>query len=157
MAIASTSSPEAVDAARFERLVRLGRDELSADAPEQAAQTLRAALDCWRGEPFGDLAVEPALRGEAVRLGELRLGAVADRVDADLLLGRHVAVVEELDVLCQEHPFDERLRGLHMRALYGAGRQRDALLVLRGGPGRRSSKNSGSNRHVRSSSSRIRS
>ncbi|HYN31982.1 MAG TPA: BTAD domain-containing putative transcriptional regulator, partial [Ilumatobacteraceae bacterium] len=121
--------PDAVDAIRFERLVRLGRAKLAADNPAEAAETLRAALDCWRGEPFGDLAVEPALRGEAVRLGELRLGAVADRIDADLVLGRHVAVIDELDVLCREHPFDERLRGLHMRALYGAGRQRDALIV----------------------------
>jgi len=121
---------DSVDAVRFERLVGVGRAHLAAAEPAAAAETLRDALACWRGEPFGDLAFEPALRPAVVRLSGLRVAAVADRVDADLLLGRHTEVVEELDALCREHPFDERLRGLHMRALCGSGRQRDALLVF---------------------------
>ena len=121
---------DAVDASRFEQLAGAGRGELAAGLAAEAAETLREALECWRGPPFGDLAFEPALRAEATRLGEMRVSCVADRVEADLLLGRHVAVVGELDSLCREYPYDERLRGLHMRALSGAGRSRDALLVF---------------------------
>lgn len=120
---------DAVDAGRFEQLAEVGRWHLTAGNPAAAVKSFRDALSCWRGEPFGDLGDEPALRAEAARLTNVRLSAVCDRVEADLLLGRHGDVVDEVDVLCREHPYDERLRSLHMRALYGSGRQRDALLV----------------------------
>jgi hypothetical protein len=48
-----------------------------------------------------------------------------------LQLGRYAQVVAELPGMVLEHPFDERLRELHMLALHGAGRQADALAVYR--------------------------
>ena len=42
-------------------------------------------------------------------------------------LGRHAAVVGELDALAAENPFRESLRAKHMLALYRDGRQADAL------------------------------
>ena len=57
------------------------------------------------------------------RLEEARLGALEDRIDADLALGRHAALVGELEALVAEHPLRERLHGQLMLALY---RMRDA-------------------------------
>ena len=116
-----------LDVRRFEGLVEQGRTELAANAPDRAAASLRAALRLWRGNALGDLCYEPFARAESERLEELRLGAVEDRIEADLALGRHIAVVSELDALVAAHPMRERLHGQLMVALYRAGRQADAL------------------------------
>jgi YVTN family beta-propeller protein len=118
---------EQLDARRFERLVEEGRSALAGNAPGPAAASLRAALQLWRGKALGDLGGEPFARVEAGRLEELRLGAVEDRVEADLALGRHHAVVSELEALVAIHPLRERLRGQLMIALYRCGRQADSL------------------------------
>jgi hypothetical protein len=62
-----------------------------------------------------------------MRLGELRVGAIEDRIEAELGLGRHDGVIGELEALVAENPSRERLRGLLMLALYRAGRQAEAL------------------------------
>lgn len=118
--------PDRIDAARFERLLEEGRRALPQE-PDRAALALRDALDLWRGEPFADLADTPALEDEARRLVELRLAALEERIEADLALGHHRAVVEELESLTREHPFRERFRAQHMIALYRCGRQAEAL------------------------------
>src|SRR5262249_42285821 len=50
-----------------------------------------------------------------------------DRIDADLVLGRHAELVGELETLVGEHPYRERLWGQLMLALYRDQRQADAL------------------------------
>jgi ribosomal protein S7 len=62
-----------------------------------------------------------------LRLQELRLAAIEDRIDAALALGRHAEVVPELEALVAQHPLRERLRGQLMLALYRCGRQSEAL------------------------------
>src|SRR4029453_18316329 len=64
---------------------------------------------------------------EADRLAELRLGAVEDRIEADLRLGRHRELVAELEGLVRDHPLRERLWAQLMLALYRSGRRADAL------------------------------
>ncbi|MFL5859544.1 MAG: AfsR/SARP family transcriptional regulator [Solirubrobacteraceae bacterium] len=59
----------------------------------------------------------------------MRLEGLDARIDADLLLGRHRALVAELDGLVAANPFRERLRGQLMLALYRCGRQAEALAV----------------------------
>jgi DNA-binding SARP family transcriptional activator len=116
-----------LDLLRFERLV----EEAERAAPETAARLLREALELWRGAPLADIAHEGFAQTEIVRLEELRLRAAELRLEADLALGRHAELVGELEALVREHPYRERLRAALMRALYGAGRQAEALEVYR--------------------------
>lgn len=119
---------EDVDAARFERLAEEGRAALARDDPTAAAGVLHEALDLWDGAALAGLAEQSdLLAAEATRLEERRLTALEDRVDADLALARHEAVVGELEALVDAHPFRERLWGQLMLALYRAGRQAEAL------------------------------
>ncbi|WP_410672489.1 BTAD domain-containing putative transcriptional regulator [Amycolatopsis sp. cmx-4-68] len=118
--------PALLDAREFERLVAAGRDVLAAD-PVAASERLSRALALWRGDAYEDFAGNPALSAETKRLHGLRLGAVEDRVDAELATGAGEALVGELTALSERHPGHERLWGQLMTALYRAGRQAAAL------------------------------
>ncbi|MEU5599809.1 BTAD domain-containing putative transcriptional regulator [Streptomyces sp. NPDC020298] len=120
---------DAVDAGRFERLTREGRTALAAGDPGRAAELLREALGLWRGPALADLADSDSARAAVVRLEELRLAALEDRLDAELLLGEHRAAIPELRQLTEDHPLRERAAGLLMRALSAEGGQAAALAV----------------------------
>jgi YVTN family beta-propeller protein len=122
---------EHLDAALFTDRFTAGRAALEVGRYAEAAQTLRQALDLWRGQVLADLADYAFTRPEAARLEELRLAAVEARIDADLALGRHDALTAELEQLATEHPLRERLHGQLMLALYRCGRQADALAAYR--------------------------
>jgi len=111
------------DVAQFEQLIARARSQ----APAEAARTLQEALDLWRGQPLAEVEYESWAQTEIQRLGELRLGAVEDQVDAELRLGHHARLVPELEALLAAHPLRERLCGQLMLALYCSGRQADAL------------------------------
>jgi len=98
-----------------------GRGELAA-----AADTLRGALDRWRG-PALDGMVCQGLAGEAQRLNEQRLACLERRIEVDLALGRHADLTGELAALVAEHPLRERLVEHQMVALYRCGRRLEAL------------------------------
>jgi DNA-binding SARP family transcriptional activator len=115
------------DLDRFETLVAEGRAALAEDQPDDAARRLRDALALWRGPPLSDFAYESFAQEEIVRLQELHLAAVEERIEADLALGRHAELVAELEGLVARHPLRERLRGQLMKALYRSGRQAEAL------------------------------
>jgi DNA-binding SARP family transcriptional activator len=118
---------EELDLLRFERLVI---DAEGADA-DRRSRLLGEALDLWRGDPLADLADDVLSQAEIHRLEAARLAVLERRIDADLELGRHTQVVPELEALVRAHPLHEGLVGALMRALYGAGRQADALDVYR--------------------------
>ncbi|WP_405967905.1 tetratricopeptide repeat protein [Streptomyces sp. NBC_00015] len=119
--------PDTVDLHRFERLTGRGRAALAAGDPARAATLLREALALWRGPALPDL---PDAHAERTRLDELRLSAVQDRVEADLLLGTGPDPVPELRGLLTAHPLSERLYGQLMRALHAGGRPAEALTVF---------------------------
>ncbi|HEY1540736.1 MAG TPA: BTAD domain-containing putative transcriptional regulator [Solirubrobacteraceae bacterium] len=120
--------PEHVDALRFERLAAAGAAALRVGEHERATATLREALALWRGPALAGLAGERRFAATAAaRLDDLRLTAVADRVDADLALGRAAGLVPELEQLVASNPLHERLAAQLVAALYAAGRQSDAL------------------------------
>ncbi|NUW29835.1 winged helix-turn-helix domain-containing protein [Nonomuraea sp. SMC257] len=118
------AGPGTVDAARFTDLV--ARAE-TADGPRATAALLAEALGLWRGAAFADFADEDFTRAAIVRLEEQRLAALERHAEARLELGEHGLLAGELGDLVARHPLRERLRAVHMRALYRAGRQSEAL------------------------------
>lgn len=119
---------EAIDVGRFDRLRRTGHAALEAGEPADAAAWLRDALALWRGEALAEF-VEPFAQAERNRLDELRLVCLEDRVEADLIAGRHAELVGELAAEVARFPLRERLHRQSMLALYRSGRHADALGV----------------------------
>ncbi|MBE1606395.1 BTAD domain-containing putative transcriptional regulator [Actinopolymorpha pittospori] len=120
---------EQVDAHRFERLATQGHQALEAGDHARATAVLHDAERLWRGPVLADALDAPYAEATAARLTGLRCAASEDRIDAELALGRHGAVLPELERIAAEHPLRERLQGQLMRALYAGGRQADALAV----------------------------
>jgi predicted ATPase/DNA-binding SARP family transcriptional activator len=116
-----------LDAVRFERLLDEGREAMRSGNPSLAASLLRRALALWRGPAYGEFAYEEFARAEAERLEELYLVALEERIEAELALGRHAALLPELRSLAIEHPSRERLQAHAMLALYRCQRQSEAL------------------------------
>jgi len=112
-----------LDLDRFSDLV----EQADGAGPAAASELLRRALALWRGATLADLAYESFAQAAIARIEELRLVALERRIEADLSLGRHGAVVPELEELVATEPLRERLRGQLMLALYRSGRQADAL------------------------------
>ncbi|MFJ8764365.1 BTAD domain-containing putative transcriptional regulator [Streptomyces clavifer] len=113
-----------VDALEFQELAERARAHRE---PAVRADLFADALALWRGPAYADVAESLFARGEITRLEELRLGVVEDHVELRLALGEHTALAAELGTLVAQNPLRERLRMVHMRALYRAGRQGDAL------------------------------
>ncbi|WHT19585.1 BTAD domain-containing putative transcriptional regulator [Crossiella sp. CA-258035] len=103
--------PEEVDASRF--LGCLERGDLA------------GALALWRGPVLADFPDAEFARGYADRLTESRLHAIEQLAAQRLAAGE--PVLAELTPLVREYPLRERLRALHLRALYRDGRQAEAL------------------------------
>jgi YVTN family beta-propeller protein len=123
--------PEQLDLYRFQQLAEGGAQALADGDANRAASLLRDALSQWRGRPLADLGGAAFVDTERARLEELRLAALENRIDADLMLDRAPTVVPELQQLTREHPYRERLYRQLMLALYRSGRQADALDAYR--------------------------
>lgn len=121
--------PGELDTQAFAADCAAGRDALAAAQWQQAADHFRAALARWRGRPLADV---PALHGHPriAELEENRWEALRGRIEADLHLGRHAALIGELSALIIERPRHEAFHGQLMRALHRAGRQAEALAVF---------------------------
>jgi YVTN family beta-propeller protein len=120
--------PGTLDLQAFTALRAEARD---ASDPGRAADALHEALALWRGTPLAELDGAPFGAATRAQLEEQRLGALEDRIDADLALGRHAELIHELDAIVAEHPYRERFRAQQMLALYRSGRQADALAAYR--------------------------
>jgi DNA-binding SARP family transcriptional activator len=125
------ADPGQVDAFEFERLLGDARSTWARGDLEVAGDRFDAALALFRGPPLADIADLDFAVHEADRLEQLRLAASEDRFDIALQLGRHAAVVGELEDLADAYPLRERLIGQLMLSLYRCGRQADALGVYR--------------------------
>jgi DNA-binding SARP family transcriptional activator/streptogramin lyase len=114
-------------------LLRVEEDELDLDRFEQLAKEGREdeALALWRGPALLNLRDERFADDARRRLEEQRLAVLEERIERDLAAGRHLELVAELEPLVEQNPLRERLQGQLMRALYGTGRQGDALDVYR--------------------------
>jgi DNA-binding SARP family transcriptional activator/tetratricopeptide (TPR) repeat protein len=123
--------PVHVDVHRFARLVGEGREALGGGDAAAASSVLRDALALWRGPALADFTYEPFAQTDIARLEELRAVAFEERIEADLVLGRHAELVSELEALTETQPLRERPRAQLMLALYRSGRQADALAAYR--------------------------
>ncbi|MFF7698505.1 AfsR/SARP family transcriptional regulator [Streptomyces lydicus] len=119
-----SAEPDAVDLHRFERLAADGVRALAEADPARAAAVLDDALGLWRGPALADLP-EPGV--EAARAESRRLDVQRTRLAADLALGRPDRALPTLLALCRDHPLDEPLQALRLRALRAAGRGAEAL------------------------------
>ena len=114
---------EQLDLGCFERLCREARNAEPAGTIAAPARSARAvARSCARR-----LELETFAQDEIHRLEELRLGALEDRISADLEVEADAELVAELEALVRRNPLRERLRAQLMLALYRSGRQADAL------------------------------
>lgn len=120
-----------LDARVFEQLVWSGRQALAAGRPDHAVGYYRDGLRLWHGPAFGDVPATPGVAAEATRLAQRRLAALEESLEARLRIGYPGAVVDELARLVDEQPLRERLRALHMLALYRCGRRAEALQAFR--------------------------
>nr|WP_282599968.1 BTAD domain-containing putative transcriptional regulator [Patulibacter sp. SYSU D01012] len=112
----------------FEAEARAGATALRAGDASEAAHVLRDALARWRGAALGELTGTHRFAADAAdRLDALRVGATADRIEADLRLGGGADLLPELDRLTADHPLHERLAAQRLRALAAAGRPAEAL------------------------------
>jgi DNA-binding SARP family transcriptional activator len=118
---------ECVDAHCFEALVAKGRTQLADGETQLGVETLGKALALWHATSMAEADVGPILMGEVVRLEELRRAVVEERIEAELVLGRHHHVVGELLGLVAANPMHEGLQAKLILALYRSGRRSDAL------------------------------
>ncbi|MBB1245377.1 AfsR/SARP family transcriptional regulator [Streptomyces durbertensis] len=117
-----------VDVYRFRELAARARGE---DDSRRRADGYRAALDLWRGHSaYADFGGEAFADPVAARLEEERLSVTEELVAARLALGEAPRLVGETSALVAAHPLRERLWAVHVRALYQAGRQGEALAAL---------------------------
>ncbi|MEH1125630.1 AfsR/SARP family transcriptional regulator [Micromonospora sp. CPCC 206061] len=119
--------PNELDLHEYERLAEEGRQALSRLDDVEGAALLGRALAMWQGGALIDVRLGPVLQVEVRRLEEGRLDLWQQRIDAELRLDRHHAVLGELGSLAARHPLHEDLQAQYMVALYRAGRRTDAL------------------------------
>jgi DNA-binding SARP family transcriptional activator len=124
-----------LDALLFDRLYRDGQRSLTEGDPASAAASLSRALALWQGAALADAVVPgtPLVIAEAARLERRRLGALERYFDAQLDLGHHADVVEDLSEEVSNNPLRERLREQLMLALSRCGRRAEALEAYRRG------------------------
>ncbi|MFE5618354.1 ATP-binding protein [Streptomyces sp. NPDC056524] len=120
------AEPEDVDLYVFERLAAEGAAALAAGEAERAARLLDDALGLWNGPALADL---PGRDGDAlvVRVEQRHAQARRNRLAAAVALGEADTALPSLEALAAEHPMDEPLQALRIRALRAAGRTAEAL------------------------------
>ncbi|WP_326950861.1 MULTISPECIES: AfsR/SARP family transcriptional regulator [unclassified Amycolatopsis] len=123
--------PDAIDARRFEQVVREGRVVLDAGHAAEASRKMEEALAMWHGAALADVRQGPSLDAEAVRLEGLREAALELRVQADLEQEHLPEVIPELQALIRRYPLRERFHHQLVSALNRAGRRADALSAYR--------------------------
>ncbi|GAA3780059.1 BTAD domain-containing putative transcriptional regulator [Plantactinospora mayteni] len=122
-------APDNLDRHRWQRLVGEGRAALAEGDRNLAVTRFRSALAVWRGRALADVGTS-AVRAEARGLDEERWEVLERCLAAELALGRHSAVLPELETLVDTQPYREGLTGKLMLALSRADRHADALAVF---------------------------
>ncbi|MEU8735508.1 BTAD domain-containing putative transcriptional regulator [Streptomyces tendae] len=120
--------PDALDLTRFKETTARAREARSAGNLTLAADLLSEALKLWRGEALAGVPGPFASRQRSF-LSQLHFACLEEQLSCEVERGRYAEAAAELSALHIEHPLRERVCGLLMTALYGAGRQSEALTV----------------------------
>ncbi|AUI57367.1 BTAD domain-containing putative transcriptional regulator [Amycolatopsis sp. BJA-103] len=118
---------ETVDLYLFRSLLGQAREAVE---ERRALALFDRALRLWRGVPFAE-SDSPWLASVRDRLQKERYTAQVERHDVALNLGMHAELLAELTTATAANPFDERLAGQHLLALYRCGRRAEALTQYR--------------------------
>ncbi|WP_165956553.1 AfsR/SARP family transcriptional regulator [Kribbella antibiotica] len=120
-ALVTATTEPVLDLHRFRVLCARAREDEG-----DAARWLTEALALWRGDALTGLNGSWA-EAERDQLGQERLAAQHDLVEARLRSGHGEELVAELSARVGEYPSDERVASQYMLALYQAGRAAEAL------------------------------
>jgi DNA-binding SARP family transcriptional activator/tetratricopeptide (TPR) repeat protein len=121
------TSRDELDVMLFSHLVAEGDSAARNCEWLKARRELARALDLWRSTPLADVPSESLQLKHVPRLELMRLNAIERRLDADLELGHHAAIVPELQNLVAQHPLSERFYEQLMMSLARCGRRAEAL------------------------------
>ncbi|MFZ3572561.1 AfsR/SARP family transcriptional regulator [Streptomyces sp. BH097] len=121
----------ALDAARFERLVKEGVGRFNAGDVESASVQISEALHISRGSAFSGVPLGRVLEAHVTYLQELRFSAIGVRIEANRRLGRHRELIPELRALVSEYPLNESFHAELIGALHHCGRRAEALQAYR--------------------------
>ena len=127
----------AVDAFDFEYRLRDAHDlapyaqRLREETGRSVERMYEEAFALWQGDPYAEFADEPWASAEIARLRELHTSARESAVALAVTEGRCAETVPAARALTETHPLREEGWRLLARALWGAGRQADALETLR--------------------------
>lgn len=124
-------NPHDFDRFQFNDLTRHGRVAVSEGEDERGSELFAGALALWRGPALADVQAGQLSSMHIVELEEARKGVLEQRIEADLRLGRHQELLDELDTLTSVHPTHENVHAQLMLALYRSGERRRALAVFR--------------------------
>ncbi|MDX3644621.1 AfsR/SARP family transcriptional regulator [Streptomyces sp. MB09-02B] len=127
--------PGQVDAHEFGQLTASGRAAHEAGDHVAASELLGKSLKMWQGAALIDVRIGPVLELEVLRMEEDRLVALERRMDSELIIGRHMELVPDLQVLVAKHPMHESFCAQLMTALHRSGsawRALEAYQRLRG-------------------------
>ncbi|MFI9331209.1 BTAD domain-containing putative transcriptional regulator [Kitasatospora sp. NPDC052868] len=121
--------PQRIDWVRYVQLSRRARSLAEIGDDHEALSVFGHAEDIWQGEPLAGL---PGQWAHATRstMHDQWLATTLARFEVELRFGRFISLVPELAALADQRPTDERVAGHLITALYGCGRQAEALGVF---------------------------
>ena len=117
-----------VDAYRFRELIAHAR-QIRSDP--RLRDMLRQALALWRGPVMGGWSPTGPNHSLCDSLESARLTTAENLHEAELRLGNHQSIVDELIELSAANPTRDRLTAALMVALHRAGRSAEAIAVYR--------------------------
>lgn len=123
--------PADLDRFAFADLARRGHAAASISDNARAAELFVAALALWRGPALADVPAGPLGAGHLAHLEEERKAVLEQRIEAELRLGKHRGLLDELGALTAANPTHENLHAQFMIALYRSGHWAQACEVFR--------------------------
>ncbi|MGW3728467.1 AfsR/SARP family transcriptional regulator [Streptomyces sp. NPDC000851] len=121
-----------LDVVEFDRHHELATTALEAHDEEAALRHFAAAANLWRSAPLAGLREGMLLQSAASRLEESWMAVEEGRITLEVRLGRRRGeAIARLRELIARNPYNERLHGLLMIALFLSGRSGEALQVYR--------------------------